>query len=223
MLNWFGRFLSSSIGKKTLMALTGLGLIGFLVVHLAGNLTLYADDSGEAFNHYAEVLESNPLLPFAEIGLLVLIVAHIGLGLLVSRENREARSDGYRIRSTKGRKTFASASMLATGLIIGLFIAVHVADFRVPKLFGDESVDDLAAAVKRRLGTPFGAGVYLLGVSALGIHLSHAFKSAFQTLGVNHPRYSPLIGKISLGLAVLLFLGFASFPIYCLVQGGEAH
>jgi len=223
MLNWFGRFCSSSIGKKTLMALTGLGLIGFLIAHLAGNLTLFADGDGEAFNHYAEVLESNPLLPIAEIGLLILFVAHIALGLAVSRGNREAREDRYQVRATKGKQTLASGSMLITGLIVGVFLVIHIIDFRVAKLMGDESVQDLALAVKNRLASPAGASIYLVGVISLGVHLSHAFKSAFQTLGVNHPRYSPLIEKVGIGLAVVLFIGFASFPIYCLIQGAQVH
>ncbi|MFT5052084.1 MAG: succinate dehydrogenase / fumarate reductase cytochrome b subunit [Chlamydiales bacterium] len=223
MLNWFGRFCSSSIGKKTLMALTGLGLIGFLIAHLAGNLTLFADADGEAFNHYAEVLESNPLLPIAEVGLLILFVAHIALGLAVSRGNREARVDRYQVRADKGKQTLGSRSMLVTGLIIGVFLVVHIIDFRIAKAMGDESMNDIAMAVKTRLGSPVGAGIYLVGILSLGVHLSHAFKSAFQTLGVNHPRYSPLIEKVGLGLAVILFLGFASFPIYCLIQGAQVH
>jgi len=214
MLSWVGRFLSSSIGKKAAMALTGLGLVGFLVVHLLGNLTLYADDTGEAFNHYAETLEANPFLPVAEIGLALLFAAHIALAVRVTAENREARRQGYRLRASMGERTLASATMIVTGVIVLVFLVVHVADFRIPKLFG--RIDDLAAAVKLRLASPLGAGIYLVGVGALGIHLAHAFKSAFQSLGLNHPRFTPLIARTSVALAVLLFLGFVSFPVVLL-------
>jgi succinate dehydrogenase / fumarate reductase cytochrome b subunit len=221
MLSWFGRLLSSSIGKKVFMALSGLALIGFLVVHVAGNLTLFADEDGSSFNAYAHTLESNPLLPIAEVGLLVLLVAHIALGLRVSMENKAARESRYELRASMGEKTLASSSMLVTGIIILIFIVIHIADFRVPKMFDEDM--DLAAAVKERMASPLGAGIYLVGIAALGLHLSHAFKSALQTLGVNHPRYSPWIRCASLGLAVLLFLGFASFPIYFFLQGGGAE
>ena len=109
MPSWLARFLSSSLGKKSLMALTGLALIGFLILHLAGNLSLYADDDGTAFNAYAQELESfGPLLWVAEAGLLALFVVHIGLALKVSREGREARGIGYRVRANMGKKTVSA-------------------------------------------------------------------------------------------------------------------
>jgi len=218
MLSWIGRFLSSSIGKKTVMALTGLGLVGFLIGHLAGNLTLWVDDTGEAFNGYAHMLESNPALPFVEFGLLVFLVAHVAMAMRVSKENREARAKDYNLRASMGARTLGSGSMLITGLIIGLFIVIHIIDFRVPNALGE--VDDLAQAVKDRLASPIGALIYFIGVAAVGIHMSHAFKSAFQTLGVTHPRYTPLIEKTGLGLAVILFLGFAAFPVILFLSGG---
>jgi len=205
------RFLNSSIGKKFSMAVTGLLLIGFLVTHLLGNLTLYADDTGEMFNAYEHALTSNPLLPIAEVGLLVLFVIHIALGIRVTLENRESRKSDYQIRSTKGARTLASGSMIITGVLVLVFLVVHLKDFRIAKMGVGEH--DMALMVKERLASPVGALIYLIGVGALGIHLSHAFKGALQTLGVSHPRYTPLIEKASLALAVLLFLGFASFPL----------
>lgn len=223
MLSWFGRFLNTSIGKKVSMAITGLALIGFLVVHLAGNFTLYADDTGEAFNAYAHLLESNPLLPIAEIVLLGLFLAHIGMGIRVSLQNREARKSRYHQRTTHGKQTFASASMLATGIIIAIFLVVHISDFRIAKELVEGGEYDMAQMVKDRLASPLGALIYIGGVGALAIHLSHAFNSALQTLGLNHPKYTPLLEKAGLGLAVILGLGFASFPIYLLATGAGAQ
>ena len=118
MLSQVARFVSSSIGKKVLMALSGLALIGFLVAHVAGNLTLYADEEGAAFNAYAEQLEATqPLLFALEVGLLATFVVHIALAFAVTRRNQEARRRGYRVRSSFGRRTFASSSMVVTGVV----------------------------------------------------------------------------------------------------------
>ena len=222
-MSWLDRILHSSIGRKALLASTGILLVGFLVVHLAGNLTLFADSTGEAFTSYEHALGSNPLLPVAEIGLLVLFAVHIGLAVRVTLANREARRQGYAVRASVGRKTFASGTMIVTGVLVLAFLVVHLMDFRVPKLFGSESVADMAGAVKARLATPVGGVVYLVGVGALGLHLSHGFKSAFQTLGANHPRYTPWIERLGILLAVVLFLGFALFPVYFLVRSRGAH
>ena len=221
MLSWLGRFCSSSIGRKWVMALTGLALIGFLVAHLAGNLTLYADDTGEAFRAYEHALESQgPILLVAEVMLLALFVTHIAMGIRVTLQNREARETPYRIRASMGESTFASSTMVVTGLLIAVFLVIHIIDFRVAKLMGAEGTADMARAVKDRLASPLGAGIYLVGITALGVHLSHAFQSAFQTLGLSHPKYTPMIEKLGLLIAVVLFVGFASFPIILFVTGG---
>jgi succinate dehydrogenase / fumarate reductase cytochrome b subunit len=219
MLDGFRKVVLSSIGKKVLMALSGLALLGFLVVHLAGNLLLYRSDAD--FDAYAHMLESNPLLPLAEIALLALFITHIAFAFRVSSENRDARKTGYRIRASKGRKTVASTSMLVTGVVVLLFVIVHIYDFRIGKMLGEPQMS-LAAMVAQRLSTPLGAAVYLFGVGALGLHLRHAFRSACQTLGVDHPNLTPWLGKIGWALAIVLGVGFASFPLFFLFNGGAA-
>jgi succinate dehydrogenase / fumarate reductase cytochrome b subunit len=220
MISWPGKFLSTSVGKKTVMAVTGLSLVGFLVVHLIGNINLWAGGD-EAFNEYAEHLESYGwLLNAAEIGLLALFVVHAGLALKLTAENRAARPVGYRRRQVMGGMTPGSSTMLVTGLILLLFVVIHVVDFRLPKLAGE--IDDLAGAVRDRLSSPVGAGIYLVGVIALGVHLSHAIQSAFQTLGLHHPRWTPLVRIGGRALALLLAAGFATFPLF-LFFGGSAQ
>ena len=215
-----GRFLSSSVGKKTFMAFTGLGLVGFLIVHLAGNLTMFAGGD-EAFNAYAEKLESYGwLLHAAEIGLLALFAVHVALALRLARENAAARPEGYRVRASSGAKTLGSSSMLVTGLIVGVFVVIHVVDFRIPKLAGE--IDDLALAVRARLASPVGALIYLAGVLVLAVHLSHALQSAAQTLGGHHPRWTPFLRHGARALAVLLALGFAAFPVLLFLGGGPS-
>lgn len=220
MQSWLARFVSSSIGKKVLMALSGLALIGFLFVHVAGNLSLFADGEGTAFNAYAGKLEATqPLLFVAEIALLALFVVHVSLALVVTRGNQEARRKGYAVRSSLGRRTLASSSMVVTGLLVLVFLVIHVVDFRLPRVMGREGYDDLAAVVKARLASPAGAAIYLAGVAALGVHLRHAFHSALQTLGLQHPRYTPWLQRVGVAIAVLLFLGFASFPVVLFLGG----
>lgn len=213
MLNWLTKTFSSSIGKKYLVAATGLALVGFLVVHLAGNLTLFADTDGAAFDGYAHAIESNPLLPIAEIVLAALFVGHIALAIHVSMQNREATGVRYRVRATLGRATPASRSMVVTGVLLLVFLVIHLWDFRIQAFFGPWEGGSLAALVKARLASPIGMVVYAVGSVVVGVHLSHGIRSTFQSLGVHHPKYQPLLRNAGLTLAVLLGLGFLSFPI----------
>ncbi|MFN0007550.1 MAG: succinate dehydrogenase cytochrome b subunit [Planctomycetota bacterium] len=211
--------MSSSVGKKYVMAVSGLLLVGFLIAHLAGNLLIFSDKDGAAFDSYAHLLESNPLLPLAELALGLLFVVHIAMALRVSFQNRDARSQGYAVRADLGRRTIASGSMLITGLLVLVFLLIHLYDFRIGKLLDDPPPSSLAAFVKERLATPVGAAIYLAGVAALALHLRHAFRSAFQSLGANHPHLNPALEKVGIALAILLGLGFAAFPIVFLVAG----
>lgn len=211
--------MSSSVGKKYVMAASGLALVGFLIAHLLGNLLIFSGEEGAAFDSYAHTLESNPLLPLAEIGLGLLFVVHIAMALRVSFQNRDARSQGYAVRASLGRRTIASSSMLVTGLVVLLFLLVHLYDFRIGKLLEDPPPSSLAGLVRKRLATPLGAGIYLVGVAALALHLRHAFRSAFQSLGANHPHLNPTLEKAGIALAIILGLGFASFPIVFLMAG----
>lgn len=216
MFRWLGDALASSIGKKVLMALTGLALVGFLVEHLYGNLYLY--EGHEAFDGYVEHLKSwGWLLTVAEFGLLALFACHIYLGIRVSMENREARSQGYVVRNSRGASSVASISMLATGLVLLGFLVKHVIDFR----FNEEFHESPASTVRETLGQPMHALVYLAAVLALTFHLSHAIQSACQTLGLSHPKFTPLIRKGSVAIAVLFGIGFGSFPIILWLGGGS--
>lgn len=217
MLDWIRRTFRSSIGKKALVALTGLLLAGFLVFHLSANLTLFADDTGETFTHYAESIEGNPLLPVAEIGLALLFLAHIVMAVRVSLQNREARGSAYRVRGNRGARTAGSATMILTGLVVLLFLLVHLWDFRFTK----DHAADLAPLVRERLTGVTGFLIYLAGVAALGLHLSHGLRSALQSLGANHPKYELLIRRGGTALALLFALGFASFPIVYFLGGNR--
>ncbi|MCC7013759.1 MAG: succinate dehydrogenase cytochrome b subunit [Planctomycetes bacterium] len=218
MISRFGAFLRSSIGKKALMAVTGLLLIGFLIVHVVGNLTLYADGDGTQFNAYAAKLEAlGPLKVLAEVGLTVLFLAHIALGLRTALENREARPERYKDLAPKGRRTMASMTMVVTGAVLLVFLVIHVIDFRL----ADFSKVGLAKLVMERLTSPLGAGIYLVSMAFLGSHLWHAFQSLFQTLGLRHPSYAPTIKWVGSALALAIAGLFASFPVLCMMFEGQ--
>lgn len=220
MKNWLRRFLSSSLGRKYVMAVSGLGLVLFLVVHLAGNLTLFLGN--DLFNAYAHALESNPLLPLLEAGLAAVFLVHIALAVWLIVQNRAARRAKYHAELGMGGtvgQSFASATMAITGPIVLVFLLIHIYDFRISKLFVDEGYD-LAVAIRERLASPLGAAIYFIGVLALGVHLWHGFQSAFQTLGLSHPRARLVILWLGRGLAVALFLGFASFPFWLFMLRG---
>ncbi|HIG88043.1 MAG TPA: succinate dehydrogenase cytochrome b subunit [Planctomycetes bacterium] len=215
------RFLETSVGRKTVLAITGLSLFGFVIVHLLGNFALFSGT--EAFNEYAQKLEDlGPVLMVAEVGLLTLFVVHMGLALSLHRQSREARPDDYRIRANMGRSTVASRSMLITGLALGVFLVIHITDFRIKKIMGDPAVADLGQAVVERITSPLGLVIYMGGIIALGLHLRHALQSAFQTLGLSHPRYADNVRYVSAASAALITLGFAAIPLYLLFTGQGA-
>lgn len=207
-MSWLCRFLTSSIGKKVQMAVTGLLLCGFLLAHLGGNLFLYG--GADRFNHYAEVLESNPIIPAAELGLLAFLLLHIVSGIWVKLENRKARPVPYADCSRAGGRTWGSASMAASGLLLLAFLIAHVKHFR----FDRQPGADLYRLVMASLASRPYALFYTAAMAAVGLHLSHGFQSAFQTLGLNHPKYTPMIRAAGLAFAALVAGGFASIAVW---------
>lgn len=193
-----------------MMAISGLLLFGFLLTHVGGNALLMADDDGESYNAYAAKLKSfGPLLWIARGGLTVLFVGHIYLGLRVSAENRRAR--GKRSRAPQGSKVQVSSSrsMLLTGLIVLVFLVAHLWHFSFDKRFASQG----ASLVKETLQGWSALALYAVGIACLWIHLWHALPSAFQTLGVVHPGWSPLLNRVTrltISLVCGLFLAILS-------------
>ena len=202
--------MESTIGKKIMVALAGFLLSGFLITHLAGNMFMFV--GGSAFNHYAEVLESNPFLPAAEIGLLALFLLHIVLTIRAKFANMAARPVAYEVYQGKGARTPGSSTMVPTGLLLIAFIVIHVATFKFD--IGGLKGPDLFAHVTAWFKNPLYAGFYVLAVAGVGLHLSHGVQSAIQTFGVSHPRYTPMLKKLGLLFAVAIAVGFASLPVY---------
>lgn len=203
----------ASILKKTAMAVTGLIWVLFLIGHLVGNFKLF--EGAKKFNAYAEFLESTgPLLIVAEIGLVVFLVAHIYSGISVSLQNRSARPRDYEVKTTNGKATAFSRSMLVGGVILAIFIVTHVATFK----FGDHHGDDgLYGLVRAYFANPFVVAWYVLAMFAVGMHLSHGFASAFQTLGVGQPIWRERLRTGGIVLGWLIAGGFISLPIWSYV------
>lgn len=221
-MNWLVRALSTSVGQKFVMGITGLLLCGFLVVHLGGNLLLYIPDGGQTYEMYAEKLHAQPLLPVAEIGLFGLFFLHIALAVSTIRRNRAARQERYAVKHPKkpgGLLIFdPSYWMPLTGVVVLGFLIVHLCDFKFmgwtrPELPRNGDAVSFEAA-KVVLTSPYALPVYAAGSILLGIHLAHGVASAFQTLGVNHPKYNGLIKAASVAFAAVIAVGFASFPIW---------
>lgn len=221
MLSRFGAFLRSSIGKKIAMALTGLLLFGFLVVHVLGNLTLYGDGDGTAFNAYAHKLESlGPVKIAAEVALALLFIAHAALGMRTALSNREARPQRYKEAPAKGERSLASMSMIVTGGVVFVFLVIHIIDFRLAG-FGGPGQPTLSELVIARVASPVGASIYFVSMLVLGVHLWHAFQSALQTFGLRHPTYTGAIRCAGMVLAVAVAGAFASFPVLCMMFNGK--
>jgi succinate dehydrogenase / fumarate reductase cytochrome b subunit len=216
---WLVHAFTSSIGKKLVMAVTGLALCGFLVVHLGGNLLLYV--GADEYNHYAHTLHAQQrLLLVAEIGLLILFLGHILLALKTDAENRAARPTGYAVKQTKMDEgplaSPASAVMMITGIVVLAFLLVHLSDFNLFGLRHDAGTENPEPFVKALviLRDPISAITYIVGSAFLGYHVLHGFQSAFQTLGVNHPKYTPIIRFAGFVFAVTVAIGFGSFPFW---------
>jgi succinate dehydrogenase / fumarate reductase, cytochrome b subunit len=219
-MNWFTTFLSSTLGKKLIMALTGLFLITFLIVHLIGNLQLLHDDGGRAFNLYARFMTTNPLIKTVSYLLYTSIVVHAVWALLLTRQNRKARGvQGYAIVNKSSAWT--SRNMGILGTLIFIFIVIHMKQFwaemhwgGIPiAMYDGVEVKDLYAVVSLAFAKPLYVGLYVICMIALAFHLWHGFASGFQTLGLNHPKYNGIIEFVGKVIAIVIPAAFAWIPV----------
>lgn len=206
-----------SIIKKVIMSLTGLFLISFLVVHMSGNLLLFKDDGGEAFNAYAKFMSTNPIIGVMEYGLAAGFLFHIVDGFILWFQNRRARPVKYAVQKSSPASSWVSRNMGISGSIILIFLVIHMKNFFVEhRVLGNETpMYDLVAEA---FANPFYAIFYVIAMVLLGLHLAHGFSSAFQTLGLRHKSYFWLIKVVGLIFSIAVPAGFASMPIYFLFQ-----
>lgn len=221
-------YLTSTIGTKVLMAVTGLLLALYLVLHLAGNLLVYYGPA--TFNAYSHFLVSNPLIVPVEIGLLLVFLIHVYEALTNWWLNRKARPVpyyqstrrlfGYGWAGQPSRKSIASTTMIVSGLITIVFLIVHVSQFKFGPEYvttaasGSPGIRDLYRVLIENFSNAAIVGFYVVCLIVIGFHLWHGLSSALNSLGVDHPRYTPTLLRISRVVAIVLAAGFLTIPLY---------
>src|SRR6056300_1018580 len=217
----------SSILKKVVIAITGLSLFLFLIVHLAGNITIFTGNPpGQDFNAYAHFLESFGILfTVAELGLLAFFLIHISSALYTNNENYKSRNNKYAVSNFAGgnsKKTYASTSMLITGVVVMAFLIWHVLQFRLgsyyetiyPGVNGGEPVRDLYRLITEEFSNIWVVIGYTISLLLLSLHLGHGFWSSFQSLGIYGKNFTRITYSISYLLGTIISVGFLIIPIY---------
>ncbi|AFY95586.1 succinate dehydrogenase cytochrome b subunit [Chamaesiphon minutus] len=208
-------FYSSSIGRKVIMAGTGLFLIAFLVVHLGLNATLFVNDGGRLFDRTAELLRHNWLLHGLEILVFSSSIVHIWQGISLSIQNQSKRSTPYAVNP--GLSFDPARSMGLLGGIILVFLVLHLYQFWLPNAIGT-STDSLYRLVRDTMSHGWVISIYVLGCIALSAHLLHGWRSLCITLGVTE-QYLQLIAPIGISFAIVVPLGLAAIPIFFFISG----
>ncbi|MEX1190130.1 MAG: succinate dehydrogenase cytochrome b subunit [Bacteroidia bacterium] len=219
--------IKSSLGKKYLMAISGLFLCLFLVVHVAGNLQLFKDDGGQAFNEYTYFMTQNPLIKTVAYVNYLFILLHVFDGLILSRTNQKARSSNYAKVDQSKSSAWSSRNMGILGTLILIFLVIHMRTFWFEMKFGNMPTisysgdpieyKDMYTVVAEAFSQTWYSILYVISMFALGFHLVHGFQSGFQTIGLNHHRYTPVIKGIGIGVfAILIPALFAAMPLFFL-------
>jgi succinate dehydrogenase / fumarate reductase cytochrome b subunit len=216
-MNFLCQYTKSTVGKKTIVAITGLMMVGFLFVHMLGNLQMF-EGRGDTIeltkmNQYAALLKSEmSLLWAARLGLLAAVLAHIYFTISLTRQNRAARPEKYAMKKTYS--TLQSRTMFWGGLFMLFYIIYHLMHFTIgtahPQLFHDEDVYQTVVDSFQVTGISV---VYILAMLTLFMHLFHGVQSLFQTLGMSNPVHVALIKKLGIGLSIIICGGFISIPV----------
>src|SRR5690349_13663144 len=215
-MKWFTNLFSSSIGKKLLMALTGLFLISFLIIHCTINAMIFFNDGGETFTHWGHFMGTNLIIRTLEIGLIVGFLIHIVQGFKLVRGNYLARPVKYSYVKPPANSTWYSRSMGLLGTLLLLFLIMHTAHFWIPNRTNQFAEGEELPLYKMMLeifANPLVVILYIAGCISLFWHLFHGFASAFQTLGLNHLKYNGVISFSGKAFSVIVPLIFALMPI----------
>lgn len=219
MSNSSGNFLQSSIAKKLVMGLTGLFLISFLIVHCLLNSFIFVNDGGLLFNKGAEFMATNPIIKIMEYVLFLGLILHMLQALILTRQNDKSRPIKYAVNGGAANSKWYSRSMGLLGTLLLLFLIIHLANFWVKSRFtGLPGVDangneNLYAVMQEVFHIWWIVVIYVAGVISLCYHLLHGFQSSFQTLGFNHPKYTPVIKLVGTWFSIIISLIFALMPI----------
>lgn len=219
----------SGIWKKSFMAITGLFLCTFLVVHMLGNMQLLANDGGMMFNIYAYKMTHNPLIKIVSYVTYAGFLFHTIDGIYLAFQNNKSRPVAYSYSKPGSGSTWASRNMISLGLLIFFFLVVHLSQFwykykftTLPTIsYEGEQIKDLYKVVFAAFTEWWIVVLYLLSLVALYFHLAHGFQSAFQTLSFRHPRYFKMIKAFGIGFSILIPLGFALQPIIVFIRANQ--
>lgn len=212
-------FLQSSLGKKMVMGITGLFLISFLVVHCLLNAFIFVNDGGLLFNSGAHFMGTNVIIRIMEVVLFIGLIIHMVQSLVLTIQNRKARPIKYAVSNGAANSKWYSRSMGILGTLLLLFLIVHLAHFwvksRITGLPGEDANghENLYAVMQEVFQYLPVVIVYVFGCISLAYHLMHGFQSAFQTLGLNHKKYTPLIKSVGFWFSIIIPLIFAAMPI----------
>lgn len=211
---------SSSIGKKLIMGITGLFLISFLVVHCFLNSFVFFDNTGVLFNEGAHFMATNWIIRAMEVVLMLGLLMHIVQGARLTFQNQAARPQKYAYNDGNANSKWYSRSMGLLGTLLLIFLIVHLSQFwMVSRFTGIPTTDaagheDLYAVMKGTFSNIWFVVLYVLSMISLGYHLLHGFASAFQTMGWNHKKYTPIIKTIGVWFSILIPLIFAAMPVW---------
>lgn len=215
----FGNAFSSSIGKKLIMGITGLFLISFLIVHCFLNSLIFLNDGGVTFNEGAHFMGTNWIIRAMEIVLFAGLLLHIFQGFRLWALNSAARPVKYAVNNGAANSKWYSRSMGLLGTLLLIFLIVHISKFWVASRFTGiptEDVNgnhDLFALMVETFKNPLLVGLYVFSMGSLAYHLLHGFASAFQTLGWNHKKYTPIIRAVGVWYSIIISLLFAAMPL----------
>jgi succinate dehydrogenase / fumarate reductase cytochrome b subunit len=208
----FAFLFNSSIGKKIMMALTGIFLISFLLVHCGVNSMIFFNDGGETFNVAAEFMGTNWVIRTIEIGLFAFLLLHIFQGLYLWYDNAQKRKSKYGKSAGNSNSKWYSRSMGLLGTLLLMFLVIHIQHFWI-----GSRLTGLDGTLYEEMQAVFAEGwvvvVYVVGCISLAYHLLHGFQSAFQSLGINHPAYTPIIKQVGAGFSIVVSILFAAMPV----------
>ena len=216
--------LGSLITTKLIIGVTGILLFAYLILHIAGNLMVFLGP--DTFNRYSHALISNPLVVPVEIGLLVVFLIHLFKAVRMTFQNQSARPAKYAKKEWAGgesQKSVASSSMIVTGLAILIFVPIHVWTFKYGPFYDlGGGVRDLYRLEAENFSSPIAVTFYVVMMVIVGLHLWHGVPSSFQSLGLNGPRFTPLIRKVGKMSAVLIAGGFIVITLWVFLVGGRS-
>ncbi len=215
-MSWVITTFTSTIGKKIVMGITGLFLCSFLVIHCGLNSLIFFNDGGELFNLGAEFMAHNILIRSMEIVLFIGILLHIIQALLITLQNKKARPIGYAVTNGNANSKWYSRSMGLLGTLILIFLIVHLKHFWYVSRLTDDITGGkitLYDAMRDVFESPVWVVLYVLSMISLAYHLMHGFQAGFQTLGVNHPKYTPFIKSLGKVFAIVIPFVFALMPL----------